>query len=438
MDKQIHSNPIFSKQLENTTIKKPCISNDQNIEAINKLEDKIRELEQINIALEQTIERSNVMAVEASSASVAKSAFLANMSHEIRTSMNGILGMAQLLQDSNPTQEQIEYIKTISSSSQVLLALINDILDLSKIEAGKIDLEFIDFSIEHIFLDIKNLLTSNICEKMIEIDFSIDQNLPIFLKGDPTRLRQILLNIAGNAVKFTEKGLVKVLASVQKRERSRVLILFEVQDSGIGISKHRQDNLFKPFSQTDISTTRKYGGTGLGLSISKQLVEMMGGNIGVESEEGNGAKFWFTLPLEYGNEHFVKIIQKESAGGEERPLNILVAEDNLINQKVLKKMLNKMGHTVCIAPNGLKAVQIVREQTFDLILMDGSMPEMDGFEATKLIRSSGNCIPIIAVTAHAMHGDRQDFIDAGMDDYISKPIDVEMLKEAIQRVMERT
>ena len=427
----------------NTTIKNAFIATNQNIDLINKLENsktdlenKIQELDQTNMALEETIERSNVMVVEASSASVAKSAFLANMSHEIRTPMNGILGMAQLLQDSNPTQEQREYIEIISSSSQVLLALLNDILDLSKIEAGKIDLEFIDFSIEHIFSDIKKLLISKVCDKIIEIDFSIDSNLPIFLKGDPTRLRQILLNLAGNAVKFTEKGSVKVKAVVQKKESSRVLIMFEIQDTGIGISKHQQNNLFKPFSQTDISTTRKYGGTGLGLNISKQLVEMMGGNIGVESEEGNGAKFWFTLPLEYGNECFVKTIQEGISFSEERPLNVLVAEDNLVNQKVLEKMLNKMGHSVYIAPNGLKAVQTVREQTFDLILMDGSMPEMDGFEATKLIRSSGNCIPIIAVTAHAMQGDRQDFIDAGMDDYISKPIDVKTLKETIQRVME--
>ncbi len=436
---------LSSIRILNTTIKnsfKMALKNDELIDELKHsktaLEDKIKELDETNIALEQTIERSNVMAVEAASASVAKSAFLANMSHEIRTPMNGILGMAQLLQDTNPTQEQNDYIETISSSSQVLLTLINDILDLSKIEAGKVELEFIDFNLEHVLTDVKNLLLSKTEEKGLGLDLVIQKDLPLFFKGDPTRLRQILLNLAGNAVKFTEKGSVTLCAKIYKKQHSQILVRFSVEDTGIGISKQKQKNLFQPFSQTDISTTRKYGGTGLGLNISKQLVEMMGGNIGVDSKEDQGSTFWFTILLEYGEEKFIKSDLKENRPGEERPLNVLVAEDNLVNQKVLEKLLQKMGHTVCIAENGLIAVQTVREQTFDLILMDGSMPEMDGFEATKLIRASGNFIPIIAVTAHAMQGDRQDFLDAGMDDYVSKPIDAKLLKETMQRVMERT
>ncbi|MFH2093191.1 MAG: response regulator [Pseudomonadota bacterium] len=432
-------------RIMNTTIKNTFIATSSNSELIDKLELskadlelKIQELDETNIALEQTIERSNVMAVEAASASIAKSAFLANMSHEIRTPMNGILGMSQLLQDSNPTQEQKDYIEIINTSSQVLLTLINDILDLSKIEAGKIDIESIDFNLEHLFIDVKNLLKPKLIEKHSELSFSIEPDLPLFLKGDPTRLRQILLNLAGNAVKFTEKGLITLSARIRQKQDEQVLIYFEIKDTGIGIPKKKLKHLFRPFSQTDISTTRKYGGTGLGLNISKQLVEMMGGNIGVESEVNVGSKFWFTILFEYGNEHHVRPIQKQSPEGEERSLNILIAEDNLVNQKVLEKLLNKMGHSVCIAANGIEAVQAVGQQTFDLILMDGSMPEMDGFEATKRIRSSGNCIPIIAVTAHAMQGDRQDFIDAGMDDYVSKPIDAKILRQTMQRVIEKT
>lgn len=399
------------------------------------LEDKIKELDQTNIALEETIERSNVMAVEAASASVAKSAFLANMSHEIRTPMNGILGMAQLLKDSDPTPEQKEYITTISSSSQVLLALINDILDLSKIEAGKVDLESIDFNLDHVCSDVKNLLRAKLSQKQIKLDIFLEDNFPRILKGDPTRLRQILLNLSGNAVKFTETGGIKISVTTEKKTNDTVDLSFKIKDTGIGISTAKLNNLFKPFSQTDISTTRKYGGTGLGLNISKQLVEMMGGRIGVDSKKGKGSTFWFTISFEYGNIDYVKKIPEESVTGQERPFHILVAEDNLVNQKVLEKMLTQMGHTVSIVPNGIKAVKAVGEKDFDLVLMDGSMPEMDGFEAAKTIRSSGSTIPIIAVTAHAMQGDRQDFIDAGMDDYVAKPIDVKILKATMQRIM---
>ncbi len=428
----------------NYTIKKFYLATSRNNELIrhlensnSHLEEKIKELDETNIALEQTIERSNEMAVEAASASIAKSAFLANMSHEIRTPMNGILGMAQLLNGTNPTNEQKEYIETITSSAEVLLALINDILDLSKIEAGKIELENIDFDLETVFNGVENLLTLKQNENRLDITFSIDKDVPVFLKGDPTRLRQILLNLAGNAIKFTKQGFVTVSAAVKEKDSTRILILFEVRDSGIGIPKSKQKNLFQTFSQTDLSTTRKFGGSGLGLSIAKQFTDMMGGQIGVNSDEGKGANFWFTALFEYGDEKLIVKEHSKKMGdtAEYRCLNILVAEDNIVNQKVVEKLLIKMGHTVTIVSNGINAVRAIQENNFDMILMDGSMPEMDGFEATKTIRATGNTIPIIAVTAHAMHGDRQDFIDAGMNDYVSKPINADILKKTIQRVL---
>lgn len=400
------------------------------------LEEKIKELNQTNQVLEASIERSNVMAVEAASASVAKSAFLANMSHEIRTPMNGIIGMAQLLQESNPSDEQKEYVDAIRKSSDVLLDLINDILDLSKIEAGKIDLEHIDFNLGHVLDDVQHLLMAKAAAKGVHLEIEIEKDMPLILKGDPTRIRQIVLNLAGNAVKFTDQGKILLTVNVLERMGDTILIRFTVKDTGIGISKEKQKTLFKPFTQTDISTTRKYGGTGLGLNISKQLVDMMGGTIGVESTVQKGSTFWFTILFEYGRKDRVTATAKTIDSVEERLFHILVAEDNPVNQKVIETLLLKMGHSVQMAQNGIEAVKMVREENFDLILMDGSMPDMDGFEATKLIRSTGNTIPIIAVTAHAMQGDRQEFLNAGMDDYLAKPIDAKLLKKTILRVME--
>ncbi len=410
------------------------------------LKEKNEELEETNAAMESAIERANLMAVEASSSDVAKSSFLANMSHEIRTPMNGIIGMAQLLSDTGLTREQAEYVEAITTSSDSLLALINNILVLSKIEAGRIELEQADFNLEILLKEIWALLRPTTDEKGLSFDCTIEENVPISLIGDPVRLKEILINLAANAVKFTRKGGIKVHVQLKERDELGILLLFKVIDSGIGIPMGKQGKLFKSFSQVDVSTTREYGGTGLGLNISKQLAEIMGGDIGVESREGEGSTFWFTALLDCQEEqekregtksHKAKRTIPKKQNSSLTGLSILVAEDNRVNQQIALKMLTSLGHVVIIANNGLEAVELVKKERFDLILMDGSMPEMDGFEATRIIRKSGFTNPIIAFTAHAMSGDREEFIFAGMDDYITKPVKKEILIKTIERAVGR-
>jgi signal transduction histidine kinase/ActR/RegA family two-component response regulator len=400
-----------------------------------------RRLQRRSIQLEEARKK-------AEAANEAKSEFLAAMSHEVRTPMNAIIGMTELALHTDLTHEQKRYLETVRTSADSMISVLNDILDFSKIEAGKLDLHPVPFRLRESLSQNLAALGVKASEKNLELACQVGREVPDWIIGDPNRLGQIVTNLVGNAIKFTDEGEVFVRVKVDESatEDDSILLRFTVADTGIGIAPEKQQIIFESFMQADGSTTRKYGGTGLGLTISSRLARMMNGRIWVESDTGRGSTFYFTAKFEKPaglvetplpeqithHSRSSKLTEKV-----DRPLHVLLAEDNPINQELAVELLEMRGHSVRIAGNGVEVLAALERESFDVVLMDVQMPEMDGFQATKAIRSrekqSGAHIPIIAITGFAMKGDRQRCLDAGMDSYISKPLRSKELFEVVEQ-----
>ncbi|MFY7907874.1 MAG: ATP-binding protein, partial [Burkholderiaceae bacterium] len=389
-------------------------------------------------------DRAADLAERAEAANRAKSEFLANMSHEIRTPMNGIIGMTHLALDAATEQERREYLGIVKSSADSLLAIINDILDFSKIEAGRLDIEETDFALRQTLREALVSLDVRASEKGLALLVVVAPAVPDAVRGDPTRLRQVLINLVANAIKFTERGSVELNVSVATDAAGGQQLLFAVRDTGIGIPPESLAGIFEAFTQADSSTTRKFGGTGLGLTITRRLVTLMGGELSVQSQLGRGSLFSFTLPLRLAKQPVSSATAGMAAVAPPQPdgqrLQVLLVEDNRVNQMLAMRLLEKWGHSVKLAENGQLALQAIeRGELFDVVLMDMQMPVMDGLEATGLIRlheaRHGLArLPIVAMTANAMQGDRERCLAAGMDDYISKPINQAELSDKLSRL----
>lgn len=419
---------------KNEALIKDIMDASANLESLNdNLKNEIQHGKTIEAELKEAKDKAEKM-------SQAKGEFLANMSHEIRTPMNGVIGTLQLLEDTRLDSEQKEFVETAHKSADALLAILNDILDISKIEAGKLTFENIAFDFKPIVKDIVVLHSLKSEQQGVSLIQEIDDSLPDSLLGDPTRIRQVIVNLVSNALKFTRQGEVKVSVDVVKENAESVDVKITVSDTGIGIPKTALETLFNAFTQADGSTTRKYGGTGLGLAIVSQLVEMMGGSLGVESVEGQGSSFWFVASFQR-TDMAAEIIEPSVSEGNSLQLSakVLLVEDNPINQMVALKMLQKVGIKAVLANNGIEALNILKEQCFDLVLMDCQMPEMDGFDATREIRKLDiktlyeKSLPVVAMTANVMSGDRERCLEVGMDDYIGKPVQRDHLDAVLRK-----